>query len=51
MGLQRSAQIVQMNASVSEILNMAALAALDAIEERNSKVSNLPKNSSKKAKA
>ena len=37
-GLSRPAQIVQMNASVSEILNMAALAALGAVSEQQHKV-------------
>jgi malate dehydrogenase (oxaloacetate-decarboxylating)(NADP+) len=49
LGLQRPAQIVHMNATVSEILNMAALAAYEAIVERSSKVSALGKG--KKAKA
>lgn len=48
-GLSRPAQIVQMSATVSEILNLAALAALDAIEEKDAKVAPLAKG--KKAKA
>ena len=47
MGLARPAQIVQMTATVSEILNLAAIAALHAIGEQ-SKVTKLPKG--KKAK-
>jgi len=38
MGLSRPAQIAQMNATVSEILNLATLAALEAINEKESKV-------------
>jgi malate dehydrogenase (oxaloacetate-decarboxylating)(NADP+) len=38
MGLTRPAQIVQMNASVSEIINLAALAAMGAIEEQESRI-------------
>jgi malate dehydrogenase (oxaloacetate-decarboxylating)(NADP+) len=33
-GLEKSVQIVQMGSTVSEILNMAAFAAVDAIEEK-----------------
>jgi malate dehydrogenase (oxaloacetate-decarboxylating)(NADP+) len=33
MGLEKPAQILQMGATVSEILNLAALAAIDVIEE------------------
>ena len=48
-GLSKPAQILQMNATVSEILNLAALAAVGAIEEKDAKVAPLTK--SKKAKA
>ncbi len=37
-GLSRPAQIAQMNATVSEILNLAALAAVRAVEEKEVKV-------------
>ena len=37
-GFSKPAQIVQMNASVSEILNLSALAALDAIVSNEDKV-------------
>ncbi len=43
MGLTRPAQIVQMNATISEILNLAAVAAMGAIEEKEGKVAKLPK--------
>ena len=33
-GMQRPVQIVQMNASVSDIINLAAIAAIDAIERK-----------------
>jgi malate dehydrogenase (oxaloacetate-decarboxylating)(NADP+) len=49
MGLSRPAQIVEMNATVSEILNLTAIAAMEAIEEQQGKVAKLPKG--KKAKA
>ena len=41
MGLSRPVQVVQMGATVSEILNLASLAALEAIEEQQSKVAPL----------
>jgi malate dehydrogenase (oxaloacetate-decarboxylating)(NADP+) len=47
MGLSRPAQIVQMSANVSEIINLTAVAALHAIEQQN-KVKTL-KGSKKKA--
>jgi len=46
-GLKRPAQIMQMNATISEIINLAAVAALHAIEQQG-KVTKLPKG--KKAK-
>jgi malate dehydrogenase (oxaloacetate-decarboxylating)(NADP+) len=49
MGLSRPVQIAQMNASVSEILNLSAVAALDAIQEQEAKV--VPAVKAKKAKA
>jgi malate dehydrogenase (oxaloacetate-decarboxylating)(NADP+) len=48
-GLSRPAQIAQMNANVSEILNLAALAAVRAVEEKEAKVVDVKKP--KKAKA
>ena len=49
-GLQRPAQIVQMTATISEIMNMAAVAALESITEQENKVAKInPKP--KKAKA
>ena len=47
MGLSKPAQIVTMNATVSEILNLAAFAAIEAIDEKQSKVA--PIKSKKKA--
>ncbi|MGE3713008.1 MAG: NADP-dependent malic enzyme [Alphaproteobacteria bacterium] len=38
MGLQRPTQIAQLNASVSEIMNLTAIAALDAINEKENKI-------------
>lgn len=49
MGLERPAQILQMNATLSEILNLCAIASLEAIEEKQSKVTPIAK--AKKAKA
>jgi malate dehydrogenase (oxaloacetate-decarboxylating)(NADP+) len=43
MGLEKPAQIVQMNASVSDILNLAAIAAVDAIEVQGKKVTAIRK--------
>ncbi len=51
MGLELPAQIIQMNATVSEILNVAAIAALDAITDQEAKISPLSKPTKKKAKA
>jgi len=48
MGLARPAQVVQMSATVSEIMNLAAVAALHAIGEQQSKVKPL-KGTKKKA--
>ncbi|NBX03786.1 MAG: NADP-dependent malic enzyme [Alphaproteobacteria bacterium] len=47
MGLDKPAQIVTMGATVSEILNLAALAAVEAIDEKQSKVA--PIKAKKKA--
>ena len=49
MGLSRPAQIAQMNASVSEIMNLAAIAAMHAINNQ-SKVTKMANGKSKKAK-
>ncbi len=49
MGLKRPAQIVQMSATVSEIINLTAVAAMHAINEQQGKIAKLPKG--KKAKA
>jgi malate dehydrogenase (oxaloacetate-decarboxylating)(NADP+) len=51
MGLSRPAQIVQMNATVSEILNLAVLAAMKAFTDQQAKVSPIAKPVRKKAKA
>ncbi len=49
MGLERPVQIMQMNATLSEILNLCAITAMEAIEEKQAKVTPIAK--SKKAKA
>jgi malate dehydrogenase (oxaloacetate-decarboxylating)(NADP+) len=41
MGLEKPAQIAQMNANVSDIINLAAIAAADAIEAQGRKVTPL----------
>jgi malate dehydrogenase (oxaloacetate-decarboxylating)(NADP+) len=38
MGMSRPVQIAQMNASVSEIINLCGIAAMEAIEEKSGKV-------------
>jgi len=43
MGLEKPAQIAQMNASVSDIMNLAAIAAMDAIESQTKKVAPIRK--------
>lgn len=43
MGLERPVQILQMNASLSEILNLCAIAAMEAIEEKQTKVTPIAK--------
>lgn len=48
MGLERPAQIIQMGATLSEILNLCAITAMEAIEEKQSKVTPIAK--AKKAK-
>src|SRR5277367_3184660 len=48
MGLEKPSQITQMNASVSDILNMAAVAAMDAIEAQSKKVTPIRKAAAKK---
>ena len=51
-GLQRPAQIVQMTATISEIMNLAAVAALESIIEKETKVAKInPKPQKAKAKA
>lgn len=50
LGLDKPAQIAQMTASVSEIMNLAAITALEAIMEKEAKVTKLP-SKGKKAKA
>jgi malate dehydrogenase (oxaloacetate-decarboxylating)(NADP+) len=50
-GLSRPAQIVQMNANISEILNLTALAAFEAVMSQEAKVSPMSKAPKKKAKA
>ncbi len=49
-GLQRPAQIVQMTATISEIMNLAAVAALEAITEQETKVAKINPKPNKKAK-
>ena len=48
MGLEKPVQIAQMNANVSDIINLAAIAAADAIEEKSKKVTPLRKPAAKK---
>ena len=48
-GLQKPAQIVQMTASIGEIMNLAAVAALEAIVEQESKVAKISPKGKKKA--
>ncbi len=48
-GMERPVQIAQMNASLSEILNLCAINAMEAIEEKQAKVTPIAK--AKKAKA
>lgn len=48
MGLERPVQIMQMNATLSEILNLCAITAMEAIEEKQGKVTPIAKG--KKAK-
>lgn len=48
MGLDRPVQIAQMNATLSEILNLCAITAMEAIEEKQNKVTPIAK--AKKAK-
>ena len=42
-GLEKPVQIVQMGASVSEILNMAALAAIDSMKQDEKEAANKKK--------
>jgi malate dehydrogenase (oxaloacetate-decarboxylating)(NADP+) len=49
MGLSRPAQIVQMNASLAEIMNLAAVAAMHAITEQQGKVTKIGSKGKKKA--
>ena len=54
MGLQRPAQIVQMTATISEIMNLAAVAALESIMEQENKVAKInpkPQKAKTQAKA
>jgi malate dehydrogenase (oxaloacetate-decarboxylating)(NADP+) len=48
MGLEKPAQITQMNANVSDIINLAAIAAADAIESQVKKVTPIRKAAQKK---
>jgi malate dehydrogenase (oxaloacetate-decarboxylating)(NADP+) len=48
MGLERPVQVMQMNATLSEILNLCAITAMEAIEEKQGKVTPIAKG--KKAK-
>ena len=42
-GLEKPVQIASMNASVSDIINLAAVASVEAIDEKNQKVIKKPK--------
>ncbi|MBN8543112.1 MAG: NADP-dependent malic enzyme [Alphaproteobacteria bacterium] len=44
-GLEKPVQIASMNASVSDIINLAAVASVEAIDEKNHKVTKKPKKS------
>jgi malate dehydrogenase (oxaloacetate-decarboxylating)(NADP+) len=48
MGLEKPVQIAQMNASVSDIINLAAIAAADAMEMQVKKVTPIRKAAQKK---
>jgi malate dehydrogenase (oxaloacetate-decarboxylating)(NADP+) len=48
MGLEKPVQITQMNATVSDIINLAAIAAVEAIEAQSKKVTPLKKGAAKK---
>lgn len=48
-GLTQPVQIIQMGATVSEILNMSAIASIEAIDEKASKVAPLKAKTAKKA--
>jgi malate dehydrogenase (oxaloacetate-decarboxylating)(NADP+) len=48
-GLQKSAQIVQMTATIGEIMNLAAVAAMDAIVEKENKISKISPKGKRKA--
>jgi malate dehydrogenase (oxaloacetate-decarboxylating)(NADP+) len=48
MGLEKPAQIAQMNSNVSDIMNLAAIAAADAIEAQGKKVTTIRKAAVKK---
>ena len=50
-GLQRPAQIVQMTATISEIMNLAAVAALESIIEKENKVAKINPKPAKAKKA
>ncbi|MEK6746601.1 MAG: NADP-dependent malic enzyme [Pseudomonadota bacterium] len=43
MGLERPVQVMQMNATLSEILNLCAITAMEAIEEKQGKVTSIAK--------
>ncbi len=43
MGLERPVQVMQMNATLSEILNLCAITAMEAIEEKQGKVTPIAK--------
>lgn len=47
-GLDKPAQIAQMNSTVSDIINLAAIAAIDAIETKSENKSPVSKNKAKK---
>jgi malate dehydrogenase (oxaloacetate-decarboxylating)(NADP+) len=48
MGLEKPAQVAQMNANVSDIMNLAAIAAAEAIESQGKKITPIRKAAQKK---
>jgi malate dehydrogenase (oxaloacetate-decarboxylating)(NADP+) len=50
-GLEKPVQIVSMNATVNDIINMAAIASIDAIEQKGEVTATQPEKKASKAKA